>query len=129
MYFDASAVFASLLSRLTINQDESFLFHEKKDPFVARNENDPNIGDINTGRCYIETHKVLVKRLGVNIILPSVLATDKTHCDQAGHLQMEPNTISHGLLKHSVRRLPIAMCILGYINTLFAITIRLRSLP
>lgn len=29
---------------------------------------------------------------------------------------MEPITISHGLLEHSVRCLPIAMRILGYIN-------------
>ena len=31
---------------------------------------------------------------------------------------MEPITISHGLLKHSVRSQPIAMRILGYISTI-----------
>ena len=41
---------------------------------------------------------------------------DKTHIDLGGWLQMEPITISHGLLKHRVRCLPIAMRILGYIN-------------
>ena len=40
---------------------------------------------------------------------------DKTHIDLGGWLQMEPITISHGLLKHRVRRLPIAMHILEYI--------------
>ena len=116
VYFDASAVFASLLSCPTINRDESFLFHDARDPFVAPDEDNPNIGDINTGHCYVETYKALVKRKDVDIILPSVLAMDKTHCDMAGRLQMEPITISHGLLKHDVRRLPIAMRILGYIN-------------
>ena len=29
---------------------------------------------------------------------------------------MEPVTISHGLLNHNIRRLPIAMRILGYMN-------------
>ena len=41
---------------------------------------------------------------------------DKTHIDMAGRLQMEPITISHGLLNHTMRRLPSAMRILGYIN-------------
>jgi hypothetical protein len=44
------------------------------------------------------------------------MAMDKTHIDMAIWLQMEPITLSHGLLKHEVRRLPIAMRILGYIN-------------
>ena len=44
------------------------------------------------------------------------MAMDKTHIDMAGRLQMEPITISHGLLNHIMRRLPIAMRILGYIN-------------
>jgi hypothetical protein len=41
---------------------------------------------------------------------------DKTHIDLAGHLQMEPITMLHGLLKHGMRSKPIAMRILGYIN-------------
>ena len=89
---------------------------DAKDPFVAPTINDPNIGDIHTGRCYRETYEKLVKRKGVDIVFPSVLAMDKTHIDAPGRLQMEPITISHGLLKHSVRRLPIAMRILGYVN-------------
>jgi hypothetical protein len=32
VYFYAREVFASLLSRPVLNQDESFLFHEQKDP-------------------------------------------------------------------------------------------------
>ena len=58
----------------------------------------------------------LVKKRDRDMILPSILAMDKTHIDLAGHLQMEPITISHGLLKHSMRSKPIAMQILGYIN-------------
>ena len=44
------------------------------------------------------------------------MAMGKTHIEMAGWLQMEPIRLSHVLLKHAVRRLPIAMCILGYIN-------------
>ena len=89
---------------------------DKKDPFAAPSSTSKTIGDINNGRCYRKTYKALVKNPKVDIILPSILAMDKTHIDLGGRLQMEPITISHGLLKHSVRRLPIAMRILGYIN-------------
>ncbi len=115
VYFDASAVFASLLSCPTLNQDEYFLFHDQKDPFAEPSKS-ADVGDINTGRCYRKTYDALVKKVGVDIILPTILAMDKTHIDLAGHLQMEPITMSHGLLKHSMRSKPIAMRILGYIN-------------
>ena len=48
IYFDASQVFASLLSCPFLNCDENFLFHEHKDPFVAPSRSG-DIGDINTG--------------------------------------------------------------------------------
>jgi hypothetical protein len=115
VYFDASAVFASLLSCPTLNQDEYFLFHDQKDPF-AQPSKSADVGDINTGRCYRKTYDALVKKVGVDIILPTILAMDKTHIDLAGHLQMEPITMLHGLLKHGMRSKPIAMRILGYIN-------------
>jgi hypothetical protein len=50
------------------------------------------------------------------MVLPCVHVMAKTHIDLPGRLQMEPITISHGLLKHEFRRLPIAIRILGYIN-------------
>jgi hypothetical protein len=62
-------------------------------------------------------YKAFVKNKGVDIILPPILAMDKTHIDMAGRLQLEPITMSHGLLKHtSVRCQRIAMRILGYFN-------------
>jgi hypothetical protein len=95
---------------------QRFLFDNQKDPFAAPLSRTSHVGDINTGRCYQKSHRALVKKKGVDIIFPSILAMDKTHIDLGGRFQMEPITISHGLLKHSVRCLPIAMCILGYIN-------------
>ncbi len=74
------------------------------------------IGDINSGRFFRETYKKLVKNPQSDIMLPCVLAMDKTHIDLPGRLQMEPITISHGLLKNEFCRLPIAMQILGYID-------------
>ncbi len=70
VYFDASEVFASLLSCPTLNKDELYMFHDKQDPFaepcVAS-----DLGDINTGRCYLKTYDALEKRKGVDMILPS----------------------------------------------------------
>ncbi len=114
VYFDASQVFASLLSCPLLNRDENFLFHAHKDPFVEPSKSS-DIGEINTGRCYRRTYKELVKKKGVDIILPTVVAMDKTQVDSYGRMQMEPMTISHGLLKHGVRLQHSAMQILGYI--------------
>jgi hypothetical protein len=60
IYFDASQVFASLLSCPLLNRDENFLFHEDKDPFVAPSKAG-DIGDINTGECYRKAYEALVK--------------------------------------------------------------------
>ncbi len=116
VYFDASEVITSLLSCPTLNKYECLLFDDAKNPFVAPSGRLSHAGDISTGRCYRKTYKALVKNKGVDIILSSILAMDKTHINMAGRLLMEPITISHGLLKHTVRRQAIAMRILGYIN-------------
>ena len=39
------------------------------------------LGDIDTGRCYRKTYNDLVKNVGVDMILPCILAMDKTHID------------------------------------------------
>jgi hypothetical protein len=116
IYFDASEGIASLLSCPTLNRDENYLFDDAEDPFVAPSQTLSHVGDIDTGSCYRKTFDVLIKKHGVDMLLPCIMAVDKTHMDMAGRLQMEPITISHGLLNHSLRRLPIAMRILGYVN-------------
>jgi hypothetical protein len=45
-------------------------------------------GDINTGHCYRRTYKELVKKKGVEIILPTVVAMDKTQVDTYGRMQI-----------------------------------------
>ena len=116
IYFDAKEVFASLLSCPTINQDENFLFHGREGAPFAEPLRSSSLGDIDTGRCYRKTHEALVRNPGVDMILPCIGAMDKTHIDSAGRMQMEPYTISNGLLNHAVRSQPSAMRILGYIN-------------
>ena len=108
-------MFASLLSCPTLNQDKNYLFDEAKDPFVAPQASS-DVGDIHTGRCYRKTYDALINKAGVDMLLPCIMAMDKTHINMAGRLQMEPITISHGLLNHMMHLLPSAMRILGYIN-------------
>ena len=110
IFFDASEVFALLLSCPTLNQDEHYFFDdEAKDPFVAPQASS-DIGDIHTGRCYRKTYDALIKKVGVDMILPCIMAMDKTHIDMAGRLQMEPITISQraaiGLLTTARRSSP-----------------------
>jgi hypothetical protein len=50
------------------------------------------------------------------MIFPCIGAMDTTHIDSAGRMQMEPYTISNGLLNHAIRSQPSAMRILGCIN-------------
>jgi hypothetical protein len=114
VYFDASQVFASLLLCPLLNRKKNFFFHAHKDHFVEPSKSS-DIGDINTGCCYRRTYKELVKKKGNDIVLPTVIAMVKTQVDTYGWMQMEPMTISHGLLKHDVRLQHSAMQILGYI--------------
>jgi hypothetical protein len=103
IYFDASKVFALLLSC------------PRLDPFVTTQPSS-DVVYIHTGCCYRKTYKAHVKKFGIDMLLPCVMAMDKTHIGMAGQLKMEPTTISHGLSTHIMRRLPSAMHILGYIS-------------
>ncbi len=114
IYFDAREVFASLQNCPLLNHNKYLFDSSTKEPFVGPTSS-TTVGDINTGRCYRETHEALVKKQGIDMILPSIMAMDKTQVDTYGRLQLEPLTMSYGLLKHSVRSKHMAMRILGYI--------------
>ena len=51
------------------------------------------LSEINTGRSYLKTYDDLIKDPTKDMLLPCVLAIDKTHCDSSSRLQMEPLTI------------------------------------
>ncbi len=76
------------------------------------------ISDINTGRCYLRTYDQLVKN-PEDMLLACILAIDKTTCDigGGGRLSLEPIVVSYGLMKHDIRKTPLAMRVLGFINT------------
>ena len=49
-----------------------------------------------------------MKDVGVDMLLPCIMAMDKTHIDMAACLQMEPITLLHGLLKHKEKVVTMA---------------------
>ncbi len=82
---------------------QKLFFDKAKDPFVAP-QTSSHVRDIHTGCCYRKTYNALIKKSDVGRLLPCIMAMDKTYIDMAGRLQMEPITISHGLLNHTMRR-------------------------
>jgi hypothetical protein len=116
VYFDAKAVFASMLTCPVLNQDKNYLFNGYDTPSTPPPDKPKYIGDLNTSRGYIENYTSLITNPTEDVLLPCVLAIDATNCDTFGRLKMEPLTISYGLMKQSVRNSPIAMRILGYVN-------------
>lgn len=115
VYFDAKAVMTSLLSCPQLNQDPNYLFNGNS-PLTPPNPQANSVDDLNTtGINYIQTHKRLIKNPDQDVLLPCILAMDKTHIDVYNQMQMKPLTISCGLMKRNIRTLPIAMRILvGY---------------
>jgi Plavaka transposase len=118
VYFDASAVFASLLSCPVLNQDHKYMLYNGMSLFAVSlptNLCGRNyvVGEINTGRIYRATYAELEKDPHRDMLLPCILGMDKTHVDTSTRLYMEPVTVSHGLLKQEFRSLPSAMRILG----------------
>ena len=90
--FDAGEAFAWLLSCPILNQDKNYYFHKAKDPFDAPQASS-DVGGIHTGCCYRKTYDALIKKAGVDMLLPCVMAMDKTQINMTGRLQMEPITI------------------------------------
>ena len=115
VYFSAKAVMTSLLSCPQLNQDKNYLFNGES-PLTPPNPRPNFVGDLNTGVNYIQTHARLIKNPDRDVLLPCILAMDKTHIDVYSRMQMEPLTISYGLVKRNIRSSPMAMRILGYIN-------------
>lgn len=120
VYFSAHAVFGSFLSCPDLNQDQNFIFNNEDDPQCNpfAKPNGAIISDINTGRSYLRTYDQLIKN-PEDMLLPCILAIDKTTCDigGGGRLSLEPIVVSYGLMKHDVRKTPLAMRVLGFINT------------
>ena len=121
VYFSAHSIFRSFLSCPDLNQDQNYIFNDDNDPDCNpfAKPNSAVISDINTGMSYLKTYDQLVKNEEKDMLLPCILAIDKTTCDigGGGRLSLEPIVLSYGLMKHDVRKTPLPMRVLGFINT------------
>ena len=121
VYFSAHSIFGSFLSCPDLNQDQNYIFNDDNDPACNpfAKPNGAVISDINTGAAYLRTYDALIKNVEEDMLLPCILAMDKTTCDigGGGRLSLEPIVVSYGLMKHDVRKTPLAMRVLGFINT------------
>ena len=93
------------------------MFHDPTNIFAPPPDTNV-IGEMNTGAIFRATYHKLVIDPFKDMLFPVVFGLDKTHIDASSRLQMEPLTISYGLLKLEYRCQPSAMRILGYINLL-----------
>jgi hypothetical protein len=63
------------------------------------------ICDINTSAAYLKTYDALIKNVEEDMLLPCILAIDKTTCNVGGggRLLLEPIVVSSGLMKHDMK--------------------------
>ncbi len=61
----------------------------------------------------------LVKNEEEDMLIPCILAIDKTTCNigGGGRLSLKPSDLSYGMMKQDVCKRPLAMRVRGFINT------------
>ena len=115
VFHDARAVIASLLTCPRLAKDENMLFHQD-DPFAKPPARIKELSDINSGRCYLESHKALIKE-PYEVLLMIPMSWDRTELERTGRLSMEPINITLGIFNRKTRSLPEANRPIGYIYT------------
>jgi hypothetical protein len=83
VYFSAHSIFGSFLSCTELNQDQNYIFNDDNNPDCNpfAKPNGAVISDINTGAAYLKTYDALIKNMEEDMLLPCILAIDKTTCD------------------------------------------------
>ena len=110
---DAAKVIQSLLTDPRI-MAEDYSFYGQN-PF-APPPNDLNyIGDLNTGKCYIDTYKALITNPERQILVPTPLYIDGAATGQFVDLPITPVQISLGIHTRKARDKPYCWGTLGYI--------------
>ena len=96
-----------IASRLTcphLAKDKNMLFHED-DPFAKPLTRIKELSDINSGCCYLESHKALIKKPH-EILLQIPMSWDRTELERTGRLSMELINTALGAFNRKTRSLP-----------------------
>ena len=112
VWSDAKMVLQSLLTDPRI-KDEDYLFWGN-DP-LAPPQNVDYVGDLITGRAYIETYNKLITRPGEQVLLPTPLYIDGATTGQFADLPITAVKISLGIFNREARDKPHFWRNLGYI--------------
>jgi hypothetical protein len=96
VYLSAHSIFRSFISCPDLNQDQNINDDNDPDCNPFAKSNSEVIFDINTGMLYLKTHDQIVKNEEEDMLLPCILAIDKTTCDigGGGRLSREPMALS-----------------------------------
>ena len=87
VYFSAHSIFGSFLSCTKLNQDQNYIFNDDNNPDCNpfAKPNAAVISDINTGAAAnLKKYDTLIKNVEEDMLLPCILAIDKTACDVGG---------------------------------------------
>jgi hypothetical protein len=115
VFHDAKAAIASLLTCPFLAKVDNMLFHQDN-PFAKPPARIKELSDINIGRCYLESHKALIKE-PYEVLLMIPMSWDRTELERTGRLSMEPINITLGIFNRKTRFHPEANRPIGYIYT------------
>ena len=113
---DASFMFQSLLTDPRI-KDDDYLFFDN-DPFAPPPATINEIGDINTGRAYMETYKKLITKPGKQVLLPVIFYIDGAATGHFVDLKITAVKFTFGILNRNARGKHYLWRTLGYIPEL-----------
>lgn len=111
---DFKAQLQNLLSDPRI-KDDNYLFFNN-DPFCPPPEEWTHISDINTGRCYRETHHQLIKNPEEQVLLPIIFYMDGAVTGQFDNLPIEILKFTLGIFDNDTRNKPYAWRNLGFVR-------------
>ena len=113
---DAKAVIISLLTDPRI-RDEDYLFWNN-DPFSVPPDQPEEIGDLITGKAYIETYKTLITGGGKKVLLPVLFYIDGANTGHFVDLPITAVRISLGIFTRKARDKDYMWQTLGYIPSI-----------
>ena len=111
---DAGKMIQSLLTDPRIKATD-YLFFDNNNPFAPPQEDLSYIGDLNTGKAYIETWHKLITNPNKQILVPVPIYIDGTVTGQFAHLPITPVKISLGIFTREARDRDYMWRTLGYI--------------
>jgi hypothetical protein len=109
-------LYSILTDRELMREENLLLFSDAEGGPFGKPPVSPFMEDIHDGTVYRKAFNVHVNVQGRDLLVPIILFIDKTHCDAKGRLTLEPVSMTIGLLKKEVRRLPESWRCLGYVN-------------